>query len=133
MSRRPQPSDFIVDVEGVGSFTFAKRTMKDEIDIQVEYARLIQGVEPTEWLSRVGGWISTLKVLTVRAPAEWDLDDMDPLDEKVYEDMLLVYLALRAKEDSFRRKPGTGSEEGGQVKGQDNRLLVQAPVSADNQ
>lgn len=131
--RRPQPSDFIVDVEGVGSFTFAKRTMKDEIDIQVEYARLIQGVEPTEWLSRVGGWISTLKVLTVRAPDKWDLDDMDPLDEKVYEDMLLVYLALRAKEDSFRRKPGAGSEEGGQAAGQDNRLLVPAPVPTDNQ
>lgn len=133
MSRRPQPSDFIVDVEGVGSFTFAKRTMKDEIDIQVEYARLIQGVEPTEWLSRVGGWISTLKVLTVRAPDKWDLDDMDPLDEKVYEDMLLVYLALRAKEDSFRRKPGAGSEKGGQAAGQDNRLLVPAPVPTDNQ
>lgn len=131
--RRPQPSDFIVDVEGVGSFTFAKRTMKDEIDIQVEYARLIQGVEPTEWLSRVGGWISTLKVLTVRAPDKWDLDDMDPLDEKVYEDMLLVYLALRAKEDSFRRKPGAGSEEGGQAAGQDNRLLVPSSVSTDNQ
>lgn len=131
--RRPQPTDFIVDVEGVGSFTFAKRTMADEIKIQVEYARIIEGVEATDWLSRVGGWISTLKVLTVRAPDSWDIDDMDPLDEKVYEDMLLVYLALRAKENSFRGKPGTGSQEGGQVKGQDDRLLVPQAVPADHQ
>ncbi|MND16904.1 hypothetical protein D3C77_05090 [compost metagenome] len=128
MARRPQLTDFIVDVEGVGSFSFAKRTMKDEIDIQVEYARIIQGVEATDWLARVGGWISTLKVLTVRAPSGWDIDDMDPLDEKVYEDMLLVYLALRAKEDSFRRKPGKGSEEGGQAQVPDDRLLVSPEI-----
>lgn len=133
MARRSQKTDFIVDVEGIGSFTFAKRTMADEIKIQVEYARLIEGVEPTEWLSRVGGWISTLKVLTVRAPAGWDIDDMDPLDEKVYEDMMLVYLALRAKEDSFRGKHGAGSQEGGQAESEDNRLLVSETVPADNQ
>lgn len=131
MARRPQLSDFVVDVDGVGSFSFAKRTMKDEIDIQVEYARIIQGVEPTDWLSRVGGWISTLKVLTVRAPEGWNIDEMDPLDNKVYEDMMLVYLALRAKEDSFRRKPGTGSEEGGQAQGENDRLLVPAAVPAN--
>ena len=131
MARRPQLSDFIVDVDDIGSFSFAKRTMKDEIDIQVEYARIIQGVEPTEWLARVGGWIATLKVLTVRAPAGWNIDEMDPLDNKVYEDMMLVYLALRAKEDSFRRKPGTGSEEGGQAQGENDRLLVPAAVPAN--
>lgn len=120
MSRRPQPTDFIVPVDGVGNFTFGKRTMADEIKIQVEYARIIEGVEPTEWLSRVGGWISTLKVLTVRAPEGWDIDEMDPLDEKVYEDMMLVYLALRSREDTFRRKPGTGSEEGSEAPGENN-------------
>lgn len=120
MSRRPQPTDYSVPVEGIGTFTFGKRTMADEIKIQVEYARIIDGAEPTEWLSRVGGWISTLNVLTVRAPDGWDIDEMDPLDPKVYEDLMLVYLALRAKEDSFRRKPGTGSEEGSEAPGADN-------------
>lgn len=133
MARRPQTTDFNVDVDGIGSFSFAKRTMADEIKIQVEYARIIEGVEATEWLSRVGGWISTFKVLTVRAPAGWDIDDMDPLDNKVYEDMMLVYLALRAKEDSFRRKPGARGEEGGQAQGDDNRLLVPQTVPADHQ
>lgn len=120
MARRPQTTDFALPVDGVGTFTFGRRTMADEIKIQVEYARIIEGVEPTEWLSRVGGWISTLKVLTVRAPEGWDIDEMDPLDPEVYEDMMLVYLALRAKEDSFRRKPGTGSEAGGEAQSQNN-------------
>lgn len=120
MSRRPQLSDFIVPVDGVGNFTFGKRTMADEIKIQVEYARIIEGVEPTEWLSRVGGWISTLKVLTVRAPEGWDIDEMDPLDEKVYEDMMLVYLALRSREDTFRRKPGAAGEEGSEAPVENN-------------
>lgn len=133
MARRQQPTDFIVDVEGVGSFSFAKRTMADEIKIQVEYARITEGVEATEWLSRVGGWISTLKVLTVRAPDGWDIDDMDPLDNKVYEDMFLVYLALRAKEDSFRRKPGAGSEESGQAQSHNDRLLVSPEIQPSNQ
>lgn len=133
MARRPQPTDFVVDVDGIGSFTFAKRTMADEIKIQVEYARLIEGVEATDWLSRVGGWISTLKVLTVRAPSGWDIDDMDPLDETVYENMMLVYMALRAKEDSFRRKHGAGSEEGGQAQGNNDRLLVSQEIQPANQ
>lgn len=133
MARRSQKNDFTVVVDGIGSFTFARRTMADEIKIQVEYARIIEGVTPTEWLSRVGGWISTLKVLTVRAPDDWDLDDMDPLDEKVYEDMMLVYMALRAKEDSFRGKHGAGSEEGSEAQGENDRLLVSQTVPADNQ
>lgn len=120
MARRPQTTDFTLPVDGIGTFTFGRRTMADEIKIQVEYARIIEGVEPTEWLSRVGGWISTLKVLTVRAPEGWDIDEMDPLDEDVYENMMLVYLALRAKEDSFRRKPGTGSETGGEAQSPNN-------------
>lgn len=120
MNRRPQTTDFTVPVEGVGTFTFGKRTMADEIKIQVEYARIIEGVEPTEWLARVGGWISTLKVLTVRAPDGWDIDEMDPLDEKVYENMMLVYLALRSREDSFRRKPRAGSQEGSEAPGENN-------------
>lgn len=120
MARRPQPNDFQVDVDGVGTFVFGRRTMADEIKIQVEYARLIEGVEPTEWLSRVCGWISTLSVLTVRGPDGWDINNMDPLDDEVYQNMLLVFLALRAKEDSFRRKPGTGSEAGSEGQGDHN-------------
>lgn len=112
MARRPHVTDFTHDVEGIGTFTFARRKMADEIKIQVEYAKLIDGSEPTEWLARVCGWISTLKVLTVRAPDGWDIEEMDPLDDEVYANMLLVFLALRSRENTFRGKSGKGSEEG---------------------
>lgn len=100
--RAGSKSDYKVNVEGVGVFTFAKRTMKDEIKIQVEYARLIDGTEPTEWLQSVCGWLANFKVLMVSAPEDWDLEEMDPLDNESYTRMALVYGALREKERSFR-------------------------------
>jgi len=113
MARNPKESDFVVQVEGVGQFTFARRTMRDEISIQVEYARIIDGAEPTGWLQAVGGWISTLKVLTVRSPEGWDLDTLDPLDPDTYAKMDAVYGGLSARERSFRRKSAEASEGNG--------------------
>lgn len=112
MARTPRETDFTVPVDGVGTFTFGRRTMRDEISIQVEFARLIDGVEPTAWLQAVCGWVSALRVLTVRAPEGWDLDGMDPLDDDTYARLSRVYDALIEKERSFRRdkKPsGEGS------------------------
>lgn len=113
MARRPQETDYIVQVESVGSFTFGRRTMRDEIAVQVEFARIIDGVEPTAWLQAVGGWISTLRVLTVRAPEGWDVESMDPTDPATYAKLQLVYEALSDKETSFRRRPELAVEAGG--------------------
>lgn len=103
MARAPQVDDFQVKVPDVGSFVFASRTMRDEFAIQVEYARLIDGAPPTEWLQVVGGWYSALRVLTVRAPDDWDLEKMDPKNPKTYAKLAQVYNALIEKEGDFRR------------------------------
>ena len=113
MARKPQDTDFVVPVEGIGNFTFGRRAMRDEIAIQVEFARIIDGVEPTAWLEVVGGWISALRVLTVRAPADWDIDGMDPSDNETYQKLNRVYDALREKERSFRSGSGVASEANG--------------------
>jgi hypothetical protein len=110
MSRAPNLSDFNVPVEGVGQFTFARRQMADEIAIQVEFARMIDGVEPTSWLQAVCGWLSALKVLTVRAPEGWVLEELDPLDEDVYARLNKVYTELVDKERSFRRGRSVDSQ-----------------------
>lgn len=110
MARLPQPTDFTVPVEGVGQFTFGRRKMGDELAIQVEFARIVQGVEPTAWLQAVGGWMSALRVLTVFAPEGWDLDELDPLDDATYAKLSRVYDALTDKERSFRRGANTGSQ-----------------------
>ena len=113
MPRIAKETDFTVKVDGVGTFTFGRRTMRDEIAIQVEYARIIDGVEPTAWLQAVGGWLSVLRTLTVRAPEGWDLDTMDPLDDETYARLSNVYEALVDQERSFRR----GSKPAGQGSG----------------
>ncbi|MNM99441.1 hypothetical protein D3C81_1120020 [compost metagenome] len=110
MARQPSNTDFELPVEGVGTFRFARRTMRDEISIQVEYARIIQGVDPTAWLATIAGWLSTLKVLTVLAPEDWDIEAMDPLDEDTYATLLKVHAALADKERSFRKGKGQVSE-----------------------
>lgn len=115
MARIPSETDFNLTVEDIGTFTFAKRAMRDEIAIQVEYARIIDGVEPTAWLQAVGGWLSCFRVLTVRAPSGWDLETLDPLEPDTYAKMHRVYSALQEKERSFRRKPGAGSEGTGEA------------------
>ncbi|MBB3017713.1 hypothetical protein FHR70_000753 [Microvirga lupini] len=120
MAREPQKTDFPVEVEGLGTFIFARRTMRDEIVIQREFARYIDGVEPTAWLAQIGGWLSDMRTLMVEAPEGWladidgnpikDLMDVDPLDEDTYSKLAKVHEAFRDKERSFRRKPAQGGE-----------------------
>lgn len=120
MAREPSKTDFEVAVEDVGTFRFARRTMRDEINIQVEFARIIQGVEPTAWLATIAGWLSSLKVLTVLAPEDWDIEAMDPLDEDTYAKLLKVHAALTEKEQSFRKRKAPSGEAERQGAGADN-------------
>ena len=113
MARTPNATDFSVDVEGVGRFIFGRRKMADEMKIHVEYARMTEAVEPTPWLDSVATWLATLKVMTVMAPADFALDDLDPLDDEVYAKLMRTCLALAEKERSFRRKPNEESQAGG--------------------
>ena len=131
MMRQPSETDFVVKVEGIGNFTFARRKMALEIEIQVEYAKMLNGAPATEWLALVAGWISALKVLTVRAPADWDIDELDPLDDDTYAKLARVHGALTEKENSFRRKPAGGGEGERQGAGQDGGVLVPPQVRAD--
>lgn len=128
MSREPSVSDFETSVEGVGTFRFAKRTMRDHMKIEVEYARLIDGVQPTTWLSIVAQWLSTLRVLTVTAPDGWDLDNMDPLSQDTYAKLLKVHTALTDKEADFRGLPRKDKQEAGKEVGEDPAVLVPAEV-----
>lgn len=119
MARAAHSTDFNLTVEGVGIFVFGRRTLGDQIKINVEFARLIEGVEPTAWLDTVGTWLSTLKVLMVRCPEEFVVDDLDPLDDNTYAKLKLIYQALVEQERSFRRKPVPPGPPSGEAKGGD--------------
>lgn len=129
--RAPSATDFLVPVEGLGDFMFAKRQMSDEARIQAEYRRITEGLEsPGPWLNLVGTWLSTIKVLLVSAPdPKWGAPDgLDPLDEDTYSELARVYTALSEKERSFRRKPIQGGAATGQADGHVGRLLVPPKV-----
>lgn len=126
--RIPAPTDFSINVPDVGNFVFGKRKMRDDIDAHVEFARIIDGVTPTQWLNVVAGAVSDLKVLTVSAPRGWDLDEMELSDDEVYDRLLKVHTALRNRERSFRKGTGAVSEDGGAGAGADGRVPVPPEV-----
>lgn len=132
--RAAAQTDFYVPVEGVGQFRFGKRMMRDEMRINVEYSRLTEGIEtPTSYLDLVATWMSTLKVLTVEAPAGWDVDEMDPLDDDTYAKLMKVFTALREKEGSFRRSANKAVAQAGAANSEVAGVLVppQVPAGAD--
>lgn len=109
--REGSKHDFTVEVEDIGTFVFARRTMRDEFRIQAEYSRLTEGVPvPALHLFQTATQVATLKVLTVEAPDDWNIDAMDPLDEASYDKLDRVHAALRDKEDTFRKVPDQGRE-----------------------
>lgn len=129
--RKPSATDFVVQVEGLGAFTFAKRTLGDELRIQAEHSRIIDGNEaPTNWLYNLAVWMSALRVLMVAAPLNWKLEELDPLDPETFDQISRVYVGLREKEESFRRKPGEAGQGAGSGNCEDDRLLVPAEVQS---
>ncbi len=130
-SRQPSATDFFIDVEGVGRFSFAKRKLADEMQIAVEYSVMTQGIPvPSEWLGIMAGAVSQLRVLTVTAPDGWDVDEMDPLDEETYAKIIKVHRALRDKEYSFRKGKAAPVEASGQGNGAEPGVLVSAQVQS---
>lgn len=128
MARQPKPTDFRVAVPDVGDFVFGKRTMRDEISTQVEYARVLDGVSPTPWLEAVVGAIADLSVLTVKAPDGWDIDAMEPHDPETYAKLIAVHRGLLEKERHFRGAAAKTDQAGGQGAVGDDRVSVPAPV-----
>ncbi|HET7675834.1 MAG TPA: hypothetical protein VFL54_09960 [Gammaproteobacteria bacterium] len=120
---------FAVDVEGIGTFQFRRRTMRENLRIDAEYSRLTEGVEtPSKSLDLTAEMMSTLKVLTEDAPDGWDVDALDPLDPETYRKLIAVYSALREKEEFFRRGPGKAGQGDRQTSGGDDGVVVPADV-----
>lgn len=99
------PTEFVVEVEGVGQFVFAKRNMRREIKAAVELRKLTEGVEVDDFTLTFCRAVAELKALTIQGPKGWApeaLDDLDPYDDATYGRVLLVWGRLREKERPFR-------------------------------
>lgn len=120
-------------IEGIGTFTFRKRNMGAEIKISVEFARLTEGAPVDEFTAVFCRAIAELTVLTVTAPKDWVIADMDPFDDDSYAKVFKVRGALiRGDGGTFRRagKEGQGAGEG---EGGDLRQPVPPAVQPDGQ
>ena len=106
MPRAAAPGDFQVTYDGLGTFTFARRTMRDEFAIAAEYSRLTEGVQtPTDFLHYYARAFSTINVLQVVGPDGWNVEKLDPQEDASYAQLIGVFDALRAQEADFRKKP----------------------------
>ncbi|HCE08542.1 MAG TPA: hypothetical protein DEQ40_08070 [Oxalobacteraceae bacterium] len=130
MSRLPNSTtDFVVPVDGIGTFSFAKKSLRDQIAIESEYNRLTEGQDNvTTFLWNIASATASLKVLTIAAPHGWDVDALDPEDPESYINLMKVWGALRDKQASFRQagKPAVQGE--GQAPISDAGVLVPAQV-----
>lgn len=108
--RQPNPAtDFTADVEGVGTFTFGKRSLRDVFSISAEYRRLTEmttaETPEDDFLDAFAQAVSQLKCLIVSGPKGWspsEIDDMNPFDDATYDNIKLVWGALRKKEATFQ-------------------------------
>lgn len=114
--RSPADSDFFVEVPEVGTFRFARRTYGDRLKIRAEFLKLVRDVgEADPELATQAAIVAAHKVLCVEAPPGWgDLAAVDMIavpdaDDRIYS----IYLALKEKEDSFRRLASEGGEAAG--------------------
>lgn len=128
----PSANDFTLPVENIGTFTFGKRTMRDQVAIAVEYGRLTEGAadlmeEETTIFCRA---LAQLKVMTVQGPDGWNPDNLDPFDPDSYAAVLKVWGALRDKEVTFRPGAQSGGTGAGPGSGGDGGVLVPPQVPA---
>jgi hypothetical protein len=129
MARLPSATDLVVPVDGIGVFTFSKKTMRDQFAIESEYSRLTEGVDTvTSFLWNMANAFANLLVLTVTAPEGWDLESLDPEDAEDWNKLQAVWSALRDKQLSFRKSAKAGGEVPGPGTVKVDGVLVQEKI-----
>ena len=94
-----------VEVPNVGTFTFRKRLIRDQIKIEAEALRITGGPTDDKNLRDIALAMATLLTLTVEGPEKWDVEQLDPLDKDAAAQLWKVFGGLRIAEDKFRNAP----------------------------
>lgn len=96
---------FEAEVEGLGLFTFRKRTMRDQTSIEAEQHKILRGITDSPALENTAHMIAVLTIQTITAPKDWDLEALDPLDDGDWKLLRSVWEAFRKAEERFRKGP----------------------------
>lgn len=121
---------FTVPVEGLGTFTFRKRSIKDQLRIEAKAVEFLGGPTLDPGLRNVAMAVATLEVLTVAAPDGWDLDAIDPLETGQTDPMFKAHRELRDAEDRFRQRAKAERTGLGAPAQQDDGLRVPPAIPA---
>lgn len=124
--RAPKDTDFTVELEGVGSFRFARRTFGDRIKIRGEVARLSRGFgDDLDAVAEVT-ILAVYKTLLVSCPPGWeDMESIDLVDRPATEEQAWqLFMKLQQAEERFRQGRDSARKEGGQGDSAVDTVLV---------
>lgn len=96
------PATFPVEVEGIGTFTFKKRTLDAQFKIEAGAVRLLGGDAPSDTLYHLAITFATVQYLAVTVPDKWSIEEIDPLDKEQMDRVQTVFGRLREAENTFR-------------------------------
>ena len=131
MSRKPNDkSDYEIELPGVGSFVFARRTQGDKLTIRRLYVSLAGpvpagGESEVDWaVDFLAYFYASYTVLMVSCPAGWEnILEMDGDDDAITAHHWTLGRMLGDKEGSFRQKPSGGSSGSGPGALENNGVL----------
>jgi len=116
MPRQAHATDFAVDIDRLGRFIFARRSIGDQFKIRGRYNQVSEGFYDADgnMADLAALAFLTIQILLVSGPDSFDLDALDPLVDDEYEHKIFaIWRALRDKERSFRPQPHQGGQESG--------------------
>lgn len=128
--RPPKDTDFLVPLDGVGKFRFARRTFGDRIKIRGEIARMSRDFgDDLDAVAEVTV-VAVYKTLIVACPPGWeDIESIDLVDRPEAEDQAWqLFVKLQDAEARFRQERDEKREKDRQVDGALDSVLVSPEV-----
>lgn len=113
--REPKDTDFFINLDGVGTFRYGRRTFLDRTQIRSRYLHYVKDLDVLNdpELSAYASIIAVHKVLCVEAPKGWDDIEDIILDEKTDKQIFELFRMVAEQEELFRPNPDGASEDPG--------------------
>jgi len=108
---RPQKdTDFFIDLPGVGSFRYGRRTFGDRAKIRADFLRITKDLGETDpELDAYAAIMAAHKNLCVEAPAGWEDIEALELDSERDAQIFALFDLIREKEETFQAGAKAGS------------------------
>lgn len=129
--RAAKETDFLVDLEGVGKFRFARRTFGDRIKIRGEIARMARDFgDDLDAVAEVTV-VAVCKTLMVSCPKGWeDIEAIDLVDRPEAEEQAWqLFMKLQDAESRFRQDRDLARQKDGKGDSAIDPVLVPPAVS----